>query len=372
MVSLVLSAVVACAAGIVLVLRASYNPEFNTGRLAYGSDPQRPVDCYSTHCQIPLSVRCLSAPLTTAAVLEWLQDRSAAGPTDGAVGRPPCLSEDVAIAMAGSTATALATLKVLELWTDNANNSKIDLGEQLMVSKVERGWIAGRYLTFLNYAMDRDGAFPKWNGELWNYGLTNSGRKTLTPGELVLDIGGNIGFFAAAMIILNPGVRVVSIEPSPENRFYYELNIAMNDLAFKNNTAKGGADRPRGVAIAGTDNDERVIFHSRVDGLATNLYGRKDDLAPAYDRHYLARTATLEAVLADAGVADARVAHLKIDCEGCEFEVVPRLQNATLDLLDYVGGEIHLPLSGMFDKDDVQRTLEIICGRRWNMYNFKC
>jgi FkbM family methyltransferase len=57
-------------------------------------------------------------------------------------------------------------------------------------------------------------------------------REIVKPGMTVIDIGANIGYFTiiAARRVGRAG-RVIAFEPEPENRFFLEQSVEMNDLA---------------------------------------------------------------------------------------------------------------------------------------------
>ena len=50
------------------------------------------------------------------------------------------------------------------------------------------------------------------------------------PGDVLVDVGSNVGDFALSAVALFPGVRVLAFEPSPLTHFYLCWNLWLNDI----------------------------------------------------------------------------------------------------------------------------------------------
>eukprot|EP00123_Amoebidium_parasiticum_P010772 comp20311_c1_seq1/m.25525 comp20311_c1_seq1/g.25525 ORF comp20311_c1_seq1/g.25525 comp20311_c1_seq1/m.25525 type:complete len:276 (-) comp20311_c1_seq1:361-1188(-) len=141
-------------------------------------------------------------------------------------------------------------------------------------------------------------------------------------GDTIVDIGGNIGTFAIAALLQHPGVRVLSVEPLAENRRYLMYNAVANGVANRL------AILPHGITA-----DGRTLWISYDESNPANSRASQSGQGVAVP------TRSLSAVIE---MAESRVALLKIDCEGCEREVMlstPAL--ADMSRVGRVVGETH-------------------------------
>lgn len=83
-------------------------------------------------------------------------------------------------------------------------------------------------------------------------------RRLLRPGDHVLDIGANVGFFTLlAARIVGPGGRVIALEPVPHNADALEANLRLNGFGNVEVTRAAAGDH-RGEIRLGLDHpDER-------------------------------------------------------------------------------------------------------------------
>ncbi len=116
-----------------------------------------------------------------------------------------------------------------------------------------------------------------------------------------VDIGAHIGSATIAMLMDNPDLRVIAVEPIPENLMYLRLNLAQNDVMERCMVIEGmvGTD----VVEYGWDGPETATHHAWI-GNATGLGGTATMTA----RPLLVTQAYLGAV-----------DFMKIDCEGGEW-----------------------------------------------------
>jgi FkbM family methyltransferase len=150
----------------------------------------------------------------------------------------------------------------------------------------------------------------------------------LGPGDTVIDIGANIGCFtllAAARV--GPSGRVIAVEP--ESATYRQLlrNVAMSGLR---NVV------PVRVAVGGRSGTARL--HATNVALFSSLYESVDGRASGGVLEEVPLV-TLSRLMRDVGVE--RCHYLKIDCEGCEHEILRSLDDATAARLDQITLEAH-------------------------------
>jgi len=162
----------------------------------------------------------------------------------------------------------------------------------------------------------------------------------LSPQDMAgeaLDIGSHGGTIAVMLAKLHPRIRRIhAFEPSPVNYFYLVWNIHLN----------GVADRvvPRHLGLSAT-NGRRSFRVSTLDStgnrMSTNIGGTDNgavwDERPAQMVHV--HVMQLGAFLSACGVKS--VPFVKLDCEGCEYEIVPPNTNFFVRGASHVAGELH-------------------------------
>jgi FkbM family methyltransferase len=146
----------------------------------------------------------------------------------------------------------------------------------------------------------------------------------LPPGATIVDIGAHVGIVSCYLARRYPGTRVLAYEPQPDNFARLERNIAAN----------GVFEQVQAFPLAVTGDGRPIRLHGSGH---TNSGGWSEFAVGEEETAPLAST-TLPAILQQHGLE--RVAVLKIDCEGAEYEIL----HAAGDLLrrvDYLVGEFH-------------------------------
>ena len=121
------------------------------------------------------------------------------------------------------------------------------------------------------------------------------------PGQAVVDIGANIGVFAAWAATKAPGVKVLSFEPFPENARYFRQNQDESKLT-------------------------NVEFHAAAVG--ANNGTRRLQVSDSWILHSLANKDSSDGIEVDCVSLDSALADiescdlLKLDCEGGEYEIL--------------------------------------------------
>lgn len=126
----------------------------------------------------------------------------------------------------------------------------------------------------------------------------------LRPGEVALDVGGNIGWYSMLFDRLaEPGVDIFAFEPDPDNRALLEENIRIN-----------AARRVTVVPMAVSDSERAATLH-RFSGGNRGQH----TLLPLYSGDDVeVRTVTLDGFWESAGLGDRLPRLVKIDIEGHE------------------------------------------------------
>jgi FkbM family methyltransferase len=145
------------------------------------------------------------------------------------------------------------------------------------------------------------------------------------PGDVVLDVGANIGLFALHLATLASDVRVHCFEPNPR----------VHALLRRNLEANGLARRVTPHALAVFDHNGPVVLRRAARSghrslIGTTLVSAGGDEVEAVDLAEALRRSGAE-----------RVALLKVDVEGAEIEIVEGATAAVWARIDRVVLEFH-------------------------------
>lgn len=127
------------------------------------------------------------------------------------------------------------------------------------------------------------------------------------PGDTIIDIGANIGTFTLAAKAHAPNARIIAIEPFPENLLFLRRNVSQNKLEnVEVVSAAVGPSNGRGRLYVADDTGFHSMKFDRGRGfVAVDML----TLAEIFDRY---RVNTCD--------------FLKIDCEGAEFDFLPKVE----------------------------------------------
>lgn len=199
------------------------------------------------------------------------------------------------------------------------------------------------------------------------------------PGATVLDIGANVGDTSIQLHRLNPEVNVVALEPMPYTYFFLVWNLVANGVPLlrehdfqseyrhEHRRADGGKSwrRPRGGVLpihAGATADGRTVALEWNERYSKNAKEGVPGSKTA--RFHNVTTRQIPALLAGLGLHERRLPLLKIDCEGCEFDVLPQLeQSGLLERIDRLVGEIHAPRTRTKRQPAYERLKQSFCRR---------
>ncbi|MDB5105073.1 MAG: putative Methyltransferase FkbM family [Fibrobacteres bacterium] len=159
------------------------------------------------------------------------------------------------------------------------------------------------------------------------------------PGDIVVDIGSNIGSFSVYAGWLQPTARVLAVEPLQANYDLLSRNVRLNGL--KNvETFRCGI-----MAKAG----EIEIYHGTNDAEASSSVVASG----VVDKSKVEKVPCISFVeLLD---KVPRVDFLKIDCEGAEFDFLPDAPSATMKKVRKLAMEYHDVRKDLTHKDLVRK-----------------
>ena len=151
----------------------------------------------------------------------------------------------------------------------------------------------------------------------------------LRPGDVVVDVGANIGAFAVYAAQRTRG-RLLAIEPHPENAEFLRRNLTANGVEHADVAECAVADRPGTLPLflgrSGTT-------HRIVGGPREGEGGATIDV----------KIVPLPQLLAERGFA--QVDFLKLDCEGAEGLILPSLPDALFRGIRAIALEFHDTMS---------------------------
>jgi FkbM family methyltransferase len=159
--------------------------------------------------------------------------------------------------------------------------------------------------------------------EIWLERAYSAHNYAIAPGWNVVDVGANVGVFAALAASRDPSVRVIACEPHPGNAAWLRRNLQNSRLS--NVVVKE-------VAVAATAQTRPFYTHP------TNW--AVHSLHPVDDTETRAVVCqTLEQQLAE--LPDATCDLLKLDCEGGEHEILEASEEDTLHRVFRIVAEFH-------------------------------
>jgi len=135
----------------------------------------------------------------------------------------------------------------------------------------------------------------------------------LRPGDVFLDVGANVGYFAIAAAMVHPGLKVLAIEPLKRNVYLVRKNVAANSV-------EGVELLPLAV---GTPPGERTIRHRMLNSgspSTVGFFGEGDPLVDAFMCEERVDVRTLDELLDERDISTCRLA--KLDVQGAELEVL--------------------------------------------------
>jgi FkbM family methyltransferase len=158
--------------------------------------------------------------------------------------------------------------------------------------------------------------------ETWIQELYSGPGFGIGRGDIVVDIGANIGTFAVYAATRAADVRVLAFEPFPDNVTWLRKNIAESGLeniqVFE-------------LAIAASTED-RFLQVSPTDWITHALNGNGDK-----KNGITVHCMTIDQVLQGIDRCDL----LKLDCEGSEYEIIYGAAPETLSKIKRIVGEYH-------------------------------
>jgi FkbM family methyltransferase len=159
--------------------------------------------------------------------------------------------------------------------------------------------------------------------EIWAFRKYDAFGHRVKPGDVVVDIGANIGTFSVYAAKACGASRVLSFEPFPENYKLLSKNVEANQLGMVTcvNQAVAGKRGVRTLAV----NSEESGSHSLVSGSS--------------DQRIEVECCSFEDIFERFGVN--KIDYLKMDCEGAEYEILENANRSRLQQIGQISMEYH-------------------------------
>lgn len=174
------------------------------------------------------------------------------------------------------------------------------------------------------------------------------GLENVQPGDVFLDLGTNVGMTAILLAKMFPLARIVGVEPMPFNYAAAMYNINANNVANRIDIAFGALS---------ADGKPLELFYDQFNSGGSTSNSGSSGRGPSFTL----QTFSVEELMVLFGVAPERVRFIKLDCEGCEYAVVPSLPTDLRSMFKraQVGAEIHDPPPWASDEAKA-RTSELL------------
>ncbi len=163
------------------------------------------------------------------------------------------------------------------------------------------------------------------------------------PGDLLLDIGANLGWYSVLFDRLGEGrARVFSFEPDPQNYRLLERNLSLNDARSVTALSTGLSSR----------DDQATLYRYSEKNLGKHSMLRLPDL----DDGIAVETQRLDTLLAERNLASAPIKLIKLDVEGYELEVLRGAKQA-LERTELVVMEYSPRYYSTYEAERIRRVL---------------
>eukprot|EP00531_Pseudo-nitzschia_arenysensis_P018025 CAMPEP_0116125742 /NCGR_PEP_ID=MMETSP0329-20121206/5970_1 /TAXON_ID=697910 /ORGANISM="Pseudo-nitzschia arenysensis, Strain B593" /LENGTH=581 /DNA_ID=CAMNT_0003619797 /DNA_START=119 /DNA_END=1864 /DNA_ORIENTATION=+ len=233
---------------------------------------------------------------------------------------------------------------LLELWSAARSQMSEDLLKKVLnIARERTEEISGE--TYNLWApQDDDGIEYMVNtlnsNEDVDRGGLNGLEGALGPGKIFVDVGSCLGLTCLVINKKYPGTKIVSVEPASPNWLLQEINLRCNVPRKEFKTMKVMLE---GV---GANNDEEDNMMAKLMWRPTATTATRS-WTPASeskegDEELVVRLRSLKSILAEANVIPpAHIDVLNVDCQGCEYSMIPELTEEEFEEIPTVTGQLH-------------------------------
>lgn len=168
-------------------------------------------------------------------------------------------------------------------------------------------------------------------------------------GDIVIDIGANVGMVSILLAKKFPFLKIYSFEPLKENYDNFIKNIELNNIPKGVITAENKAVTKDGRLITMSINSANKGGSSTTDVISVNSIMTKENSQ--------VESITLEEIFKKYNINKLKL--LKIDCEGSEYEILYNANTNLLKNIENLRGEFH-ENKNLTDEYDIDKLCEYV------------
>ena len=151
------------------------------------------------------------------------------------------------------------------------------------------------------------------------------------PGDVVIDIGANVGMVSIYLAKVYPFLKIYSFEPIKLNYSNFVQNIQKNEIP-------DGTIIHERKAVTGDGRSVSLMFNPlNSGGSAVTDFNQKGYIMKAEDQNI--ESITLNEIFEKYDIKKVKL--LKIDCEGAEYEILRNCSTQNLKKIEHLRGEFH-------------------------------
>ena len=168
-------------------------------------------------------------------------------------------------------------------------------------------------------------------------------------GDIVIDIGANVGMVSILLAKKFPFLKIYSFEPLKENYDNFIKNIELNNIPKEVITAENKAVTKDGRLITMSINSANKGGSSTTDVISINSIMTKENSQ--------VESITLEEIFNKYNINKLKL--LKIDCEGSEYEILYNADTNLLKNIENLRGEFN-ENKNLTDEYDIDKLCEYV------------
>ena len=168
-------------------------------------------------------------------------------------------------------------------------------------------------------------------------------------GDIVIDIGANVGMVSILLAKKFPFLKIYSFEPLKENYDNFIKNIELNNIPKGVIIAENKAVTKDGRLITMSINSANKGGSSTTDVISINSIMTKENSQ--------VESITLEEIFKKYNINKLKL--LKIDCEGSEYEILYNTDTNLLKNIENLRGEFH-ENKNLTDEYDIDKLCEYV------------
>ena len=168
-------------------------------------------------------------------------------------------------------------------------------------------------------------------------------------GDIVIDIGANVGMVSILLAKKFPFLKIYSFEPLKENYDNFIKNIELNNIPKGVIIAENKAVTKDGRLITMSINSANKDGSSTTDVISINSIMTKENSQ--------VESITLEEIFNKYNINKLKL--LKIDCEGSEYEILYNTDTNLLKNIENLRGEFH-ENKNLTDEYDIDKLCEYV------------